>query len=45
MTGLDPEGADLRRDGETARLDFPDAVSTPQAALAALVSPVVEPRR
>ena len=45
MTGLDPEGADLRRDGETARLDFPDAVSTPQAALAALLSPVVEPRR
>jgi hypothetical protein len=45
MTGLDPDGADLRRDGETARIDFPNAVSTPQAAYAALLSLVVEPRR
>ncbi len=45
MTGLDPEGADLRRDGETARLDFPDPVSTPQAARAALVSLAAELRR
>jgi hypothetical protein len=37
MTGIDPEGADLQRDGETARLDFPAAVLTPAAARAALV--------
>jgi hypothetical protein len=37
MTGIDPEGADLRRDGETARLDFPGPVLTPEAARAALV--------
>ena len=32
MTGIDPEGADLQRDGETARLDFPAPVLTPEAA-------------
>jgi len=37
MTGIDPEGADLWRDGETARLDFPVPVLTPAAARAALV--------
>jgi len=37
MTGIDPEGADLRRDRETARLDFAAAVLTPAAARAALV--------
>jgi heme iron utilization protein len=37
MTGIDPEGADLQRDGETARLDFPAPVLTPDAARAALV--------
>ncbi len=37
MTGIDPEGADLQRDGETARLDFPAPVLTPAAARAALV--------
>lgn len=37
MTGIDPEGADLQRDGETARLDFPAPVMTPEAARAALV--------
>jgi putative heme iron utilization protein len=41
MTGIDPEGIDLRREGETARLDFPAPVrapiSTPDAARAALV--------
>ena len=40
MTGIDPEGIDLRCDGETARLDFTYVVSpvlTPGAARAALV--------
>jgi len=41
MTGIDPEGIDLRCDGETARLDFTapvvSPVLTPVAARAALV--------
>jgi heme iron utilization protein len=41
MTGIDPEGIDLRREGETARLDFAAPVTapilTPDAARAALV--------
>jgi heme iron utilization protein len=37
MVGIDPEGADLQRDGETARLDFPAPVLTREAARAALV--------
>jgi hypothetical protein len=37
MTGIDPEGIDLRRGGETARLDFAAPVLTPAAARAALV--------
>ena len=37
MTGIDPEGADLWRDGEIARLDFPAPVLTPAAARAVLV--------
>jgi len=37
ISAIDPEGIDLRRDGETARLDFPAAVSTPAGARAALV--------
>ena len=37
MTGIDPEGLDLRREGETARLDFADPVLTPAQARAALV--------
>jgi len=37
MTGIDPDGADLRRDGETARLDFPTPVLTPETARSALV--------
>src|SRR5438105_1306375 len=37
MTGIDPDGADLRRDGETARLDFPAPVLTPETARSALV--------
>ena len=36
MTGIDPEGIDLRADGETARLDFAAPVLTPEAAQAAL---------
>jgi putative heme iron utilization protein len=37
MTGVDPEGADLQRGGETARLSFPSLVLTPEAARSALV--------
>jgi putative heme iron utilization protein len=37
MTGIDPEGVDLQREGETARLDFAAPVLTPAAARAALV--------
>jgi putative heme iron utilization protein len=37
MTGIDPEGIDLRCRGETARLDFAAPVLTPEAARAALV--------
>ena len=41
MTGIDPEGIDLRCDGETARLDFAAPIRTPiltpDAARAALV--------
>jgi hypothetical protein len=37
MTAIDPEGADLQRDGETVRLDFPAPVLTPAAARAVLV--------
>ena len=41
MTGIDPEGIDLRREGETARLDFAAPVPTPiltvEAARTALV--------
>jgi len=41
MTGIDPEGIDLRCDGETARLDFSPPIATPiltpAAARAALV--------
>jgi hypothetical protein len=38
MTGIDPEGIDLRRDSETARLDFAAPVLDPQAARRALVA-------
>jgi putative heme iron utilization protein len=38
MTGIDPEGIDLRREHETARLDFAAPVLTPQAARGALVT-------
>jgi heme oxygenase (biliverdin-IX-beta and delta-forming) len=49
MTGIDPEGLDLRRqsetDGETARLDFADPVLTPAAARRVLVALAAEARR
>jgi heme iron utilization protein len=37
IIGIDPEGIDLRCDGETARLEFAAPVLTPEAARAALV--------
>jgi heme iron utilization protein len=37
MTGIDPEGVDLGRDGDAARLDFGAPVLTAEAARAALV--------
>ena len=40
MTGLDPEGCDLRLGGETARLDFEKPVENAEAARAALVKMV-----
>ncbi len=44
MTGIDPEGADLRCAGDTARLDFPSPVLTPEEARAALARLVAEER-
>jgi putative heme iron utilization protein len=38
MTGIDPEGIDLRSEGETARLDFPQPVLDPDAARQALIA-------
>lgn len=37
MTGIDPEGIDLRCGGETARLNFAAPMLTPQAARVALI--------
>jgi heme iron utilization protein len=37
MTGIDPEGVDLRCGGEIERLDFPSPVLSPEAARDALV--------
>ena len=37
MTGIDPEGVDLRREGATARLDFPNMVNDGAAARRELV--------
>jgi heme iron utilization protein len=42
MTGIDPEGVDLRCAGDTARLDFPSPVLTPEVARAALTRLVTE---
>lgn len=36
VTGIDPEGIDLRCAGDTARLDFPAPAPTPETARAAL---------
>jgi putative heme iron utilization protein len=38
MTGIDPEGIDLRHGHETARLDFPAAVLDPAGAQQALIA-------
>ncbi|MDA0701923.1 MAG: DUF2470 domain-containing protein [Proteobacteria bacterium] len=38
MTGIDPEGCDLRHDGLVARLDFERPVDGPGAARKALVA-------
>src|SRR4029450_10248472 len=38
MTGIDPEGLDLRCGGETARLDFAAPVLSPAAARRALAA-------
>jgi putative heme iron utilization protein len=45
MTGIDPEGLDLHRNGKTARLDFAAPVLTPAAARRALVALTQEARR
>lgn len=45
MTGIDPEGVDLRCAGDTARLDFPSPVLTVEEARAALAQLVAEERR
>jgi heme iron utilization protein len=37
LTGLDPEGADLRREAATARIDFAEPQLAPAAAHAALI--------
>ncbi|HEX3863053.1 MAG TPA: DUF2470 domain-containing protein [Stellaceae bacterium] len=38
LGGIDPDGIDLRRDGERARIDFPVPVLTPAAARQALIA-------
>jgi heme iron utilization protein len=45
MTGIDPEGIDLRGDGETARLDFAAPALTTEAARAALVQLAADARK
>jgi putative heme iron utilization protein len=44
MTGIDAEGADLRRDGEVARLDFGTRIEDAEAARRELVRLVKEAR-
>jgi heme iron utilization protein len=44
MTGIDPEGIDLRREGETARLDFVAPVSTSEAARQVLIALAAQAR-
>jgi heme iron utilization protein len=45
MTGIDPDGIDLRREGKTARVDFPAPATTPEAARAGLVQLAEKARR
>jgi putative heme iron utilization protein len=45
MTGVDPEGADLRRDGEIARLNFDKPVQDAEAARVELVRLVKRARQ
>jgi heme iron utilization protein len=44
MTGVDPEGADLRRGGTVLRLPFAKAVSTAEEARVELVRLVKQAR-
>jgi putative heme iron utilization protein len=44
MTGIDPEGIDLRNEVETARLDFAVPVDDPASARRALVALAAEAR-
>lgn len=44
MTGVDPEGCDLRRGGQVARLEFPARIASPQDARHTLVALVEEAR-
>ena len=44
MTGIDPEGIDLRNEAETARLDFATPVHDPASARRALVALAAEAR-
>jgi putative heme iron utilization protein len=45
MTGVDPEGCDLRNGGTVARLGFDAPVGTPEEARAALVALVGKARK
>jgi putative heme iron utilization protein len=44
LIAIDPEGVDLRRDREVARLDFPDPAPTPEAARRAVAALVAAAR-
>jgi putative heme iron utilization protein len=45
VTGIDPEGADLRRGGTVARLPFPEPAADAAAALAAITGFAAEAKR
>jgi putative heme iron utilization protein len=45
MTGVDPEGCDLRRGGACARLEFDQMATDPAAARAMLVALVEKSRK
>ena len=45
MTGIDPEGCDLRLDGLCARLEFDDSIADPTSAQAMLVGLVEKSRK